>query len=70
MMSVESDEELEQRKFNEKVQSEILLAVDAHSERLKEVLIALRMAGVPLDLLTASVLHELSMRMGTFTEEG
>lgn len=68
MTNQETNEEKAQRVRDELIQNEIILGVDVHSERLKSVLIALRMAQIPFETLTASVLHELSMRMGAINE--
>jgi uncharacterized protein (DUF2164 family) len=66
---LETKEELVERKFNEIIEAEIVSSIDNYTTRMKDILIALKMAGIQLDFITASAMHELSQRIGhAFTE--
>lgn len=65
----ETKEEKIERECNELIEAEVVNRVDSHTERVKSVLIALRMAKIPLTALTASALHELCVWINSINEE-
>lgn len=56
-------DEAEQRRFDEAIETEVLVDMEKHASRLKDCLMALRASNIPFDYLTCCVLQELSGRM-------
>ncbi len=69
MSNPETKEEQARRECEELIESCIVTDVDSHGERVKSILIAIKIAKIPLNSMTSSALHELAVRLGSITED-